>query len=67
MVAAPLPTQRPEHSCRTSLGGHLTYSLTGSNIGMWYHGGTFSNVNENNIPGSEYGAWIKWSDANWQK
>ena len=45
---------------------HITYSLTGTNIGIWYHGATFSNVNENNIPGSKYAAWVQWNEDNWR-
>jgi hypothetical protein len=43
---------------------HITYSLDGSNIGIWYHGGVFHNVNKNNIPPSKFKAWNTWWTAN---
>jgi hypothetical protein len=43
---------------------HLTYSLTGSNIGIWYNGGIFSNVNSRNIPDYKLAAWNDWWKAN---
>jgi hypothetical protein len=43
---------------------HLTYSLAGSNVGIWYRGGGFNNVNAKNIPAYKLRDWNTWWTAN---
>jgi hypothetical protein len=38
----------------------------GSNVGIWYHGDRFSNVNSRNLPPSRYLQYKRWENANWQ-
>jgi hypothetical protein len=45
---------------------HLTYMVGGSNVGIWYHGDTFSNVNSKNLPPSRYVQYKQWENANWR-
>ncbi|MDA8046939.1 MAG: hypothetical protein M0Z30_17160 [Actinomycetota bacterium] len=46
---------------------HLTYMVGGFNVGIWYHGDRFSNVNSRNLPPSRYLQWKRWDDAHWQE
>ena len=40
---------------------HITPDvLTGTNIGIWFNGETFSNVNTNNLPSHKKEAWEEW-------
>jgi hypothetical protein len=43
---------------------HITYSITGSNVGIWYNGSAFSNVNRKNLPPGKFLAWNTWWAAN---
>jgi len=44
---------------------HMTRSVERlSNVGIWFHGADFSNVNTNNLPSSRSASWTTWWDAN---